>query len=177
MNKSEIITELKLSHTEFIDFINGLSKSAFENAKPEKWTAGQQLDHIVKSVSPLIKAFKMPNLVLKSLFGTSSKTQSRTSQEIVDLYLAEIEKGAKAPEKFVPPPVIDFSQKDELTQKLSNIVDQCGNLVNNYSEENLDKLQLPHPVLGKLTLREMLYFTNYHVKHHRKNVERDMIVD
>jgi hypothetical protein len=34
----------------------------------------------------------------------------------------------------------------------------------------LDLLILPHPLLGKLTLREMLYFTLYHVEHHEKQV-------
>jgi hypothetical protein len=30
---------------------------------------------------------------------------------------------------------------------------------------------LPHPLLGKLTLREMLYFTAYHADHHRHSIE------
>jgi len=33
-------------------------------------------------------------------------------------------------------------------------------------EDDLDRVMLPHPLLGKLTLREMLFFTIYHVEHH-----------
>lgn len=173
MNQSEIIQELKTSHSIFIDYINSLSESEFENALPEKWTAGQQLVHMVKSVSPLVKAFKMPNLVLKSLFGTS-KEGSRTFQEVVDKYLAVIEAGAKAPNDFVPPEHIPFNQKQKLTEKLEEKVNECCKLVEKYPEADLDKYRLPHPVLGKLTIREMLYFTIYHVQHHRRTVERDI---
>jgi hypothetical protein len=31
---------------------------------------------------------------------------------------------------------------------------------------------LPHPLLGKLTVREMLFFTLYHQRHHVAVVER-----
>ena len=34
------------------------------------------------------------------------------------------------------------------------------------SEHKLDRCILPHPLLGKLTLREMIYFTIYHMEHH-----------
>ncbi len=48
--------------------------------------------------------------------------------------------------------------------------------VDSFSEAQLDALILPHPLLGKLTLREMLYFTIYHVQHHEKqalhNIQR-----
>ena len=33
-------------------------------------------------------------------------------------------------------------------------------------EKELDQYMLPHPILGKVTYREMLYFTMYHVNHH-----------
>ncbi|NBX80802.1 MAG: DinB family protein, partial [Flavobacteriales bacterium] len=44
----------------------------------------------------------------------------------------------------------------------------------NFTEDDLDKYVLPHPLLGKLTLREMLCFTIYHVKHHVEIIKRDL---
>jgi hypothetical protein len=35
-------------------------------------------------------------------------------------------------------------------------------------------LILPHPLLGKITIREMLYFTAYHVQHHENIIKRDL---
>jgi len=48
----------------------------------------------------------------------------------------------------------------------------CKQLLD-YSEQDLDELILPHPLLGKLTLREMMYFTMYHVLHHHKSIEEN----
>ena len=38
--------------------------------------------------------------------------------------------------------------------------------IDSFSEKDLDNYILPHPLLGKLTIREMLFFTIYHVQHH-----------
>jgi hypothetical protein len=41
-----------------------------------------------------------------------------------------------------------------------------------WSERQLDRIRLPHPVLGKLSVREMLFFTLYHNQHHIEAVKR-----
>jgi hypothetical protein len=45
-------------------------------------------------------------------------------------------------------------------------------ILQKWPENDLDKYRLPHPLLGKLTLREMLFFTLYHNRHHMNNVQR-----
>ena len=44
-------------------------------------------------------------------------------------------------------------------------------LVHKWSEDDLDLYVIPHPLMGKLTFREILYFTIYHVKHHKKQMD------
>lgn len=41
-----------------------------------------------------------------------------------------------------------------------------------WNEKSLDKLRLPHPLLGKLTVREMTFFTLYHDRHHLRSVRQ-----
>jgi hypothetical protein len=41
-----------------------------------------------------------------------------------------------------------------------------------WSERDLDRILLPHPLLGKLTTREMLFFTLYHDRHHVEAAKR-----
>jgi hypothetical protein len=38
--------------------------------------------------------------------------------------------------------------------------------IGQWSEKNLDAYLLPHPLLGKITVREMLFFTTFHTDHH-----------
>jgi DNA-directed RNA polymerase subunit L len=37
-----------------------------------------------------------------------------------------------------------------------------------WQEVEFDRYQLPHPILGKLTMREMLFFTIYHTLRHAR---------
>jgi hypothetical protein len=37
-------------------------------------------------------------------------------------------------------------------------------------EKDLDRYVIPHPLLGKITLRELCYFTIYHTSHHLQTV-------
>jgi len=44
--------------------------------------------------------------------------------------------------------------------------------ISEWSEEELNTIRLPHPILGKLTAKEMLSFTVYHLFHHMKTIQR-----
>jgi uncharacterized damage-inducible protein DinB len=46
--------------------------------------------------------------------------------------------------------------------------------IDKISEEDLDKHILPHPLIGKTTIREILYFTIYHVQHHQKAIKENL---
>ena len=44
------------------------------------------------------------------------------------------------------------------------------NQVARWNEADLDRYRMPHPLLGLLTVREMLQFTVYHTAHHLSRV-------
>jgi hypothetical protein len=169
MNKSEINQHLLESYGQFIAYINSLSENDFVYAASAKWSAGQQLDHIIKSVSPVSTALAIPTLLLKTLFGKANRS-SRTYPELAERYQQKLAEGGKAPGRFVPP-AISFDQRERLTKQLDKTVHALCKRYHGFSEHDLDHFILPHPLLGKLTLREMLYFTIYHVGHHEKNIQ------
>jgi hypothetical protein len=39
-------------------------------------------------------------------------------------------------------------------------------------EERLDQYLAPHPLLGKITLRELTFFTIYHSHHHLDSIRK-----
>jgi len=41
-----------------------------------------------------------------------------------------------------------------------------------WSEKDLDKYVIPHPYLGKFSVRQMMYFTTFHTLHHAKAIEK-----
>lgn len=173
MTIPNLIAELKANHLQFTDYINGLTKAEFEFSKDnEKWTAGQEIDHIIKSTSPIAQVLKnKPYLIEK--FGELDRA-SMSYDEVIEMYQKQINSGAKAMGRFIPES-IEYQRQQELSSQLTAIVDSiCLSTRGDYSEEELKKWCIPHPLLGKLSVLEMLYFTNHHVQHHFKNSLRNL---
>jgi hypothetical protein len=117
-------------------------------------------------------AFKLPRLAPRLLFGKTNRP-SKTYEGVVEKYVKQLNKGGKASGRFVPKSV-GLQEKAFLPRQVMYYTDQLCKQVEKASEEDLDNYILPHPLLGKLTFREMLYFTIYHVQHHHAITKRDL---
>lgn len=170
MNKQALIKSLTENHLAFVACIERLPAEEFNKSQNDKWTAGQQLEHIYLSVKPVNLAFKLPAFLLKLIWGKANRA-SRSYDELIERYHAKLANGSKATGPFVPKSV-DQKKGQQLKANLKNVVSKLCLSLNTYSEDELDQYILPHPLLGKLTLREMLFFTIYHVKHHEKLIEK-----
>jgi DinB superfamily len=164
MLRHELIQQLKHKHSDFTAYIANLPNTVFETSVNGKWSAGQQLDHIHRSTRPVLLAFKLPKFVLRLAFGKPNRP-SRNYSELVQKYLSKLQLGGRATGRFVPQK-LNPRQKEKTLQAVTSTIILLCNKINRSAEEDLDKFLLPHPLLGKLTLREMIYFTIYHVEHH-----------
>ena len=170
MDKQELIPELKKAHSAFITYIGTLTNEEFSSNRGDKWTAGQQLKHIELSVKPLVKAFTVPKSLLKMTFGKAKKP-SVTYEVLVANYQEVLKKGGKATKEYIPP-LVNIAEKARLLESVRKVLARLLKKIEAAEEKDLDEILVPHPLLGKLTLREMLYFTLYHVKHHHKSTEQ-----
>ena len=173
MNKGEILHELYFSHARFITQITVLPDSDYLRSVNGKWTPGQQLDHIIKSVSPVNLAFGLPGFLMRLVFGKANR-KSKTYEEIVEKYHTKLATGYKASAPFIPKS-IGLQNRERLPKKLRMLIYSLMSRTDSFSEKQLDTYILPHPLLGKITLREMLYFTMYHAEHHQKQVLQNLI--
>jgi len=172
MNTELITKKLVENHLNFSNYIAGLSLDAYEFSYLEKWNAGQHLDHIIKSVSVLTKALSIPRFILKSKFGVANRA-SGTPDVLIEKYLEKLKTAKPTPSRFQPV-IISFTQKEKAIKKLKKQVDKLCKRAMKFSEDNLDVYILPHPLLGKLTLRELLHFTSYHVEHHHELITESL---
>jgi hypothetical protein len=170
MHKNEIVTLLNNAHQSFANYIASLDEHDFLYAVEGKWSAGQQLSHIIKSVAPVNMAMRLPRFIIKWKFGTANRP-SKTYEALVAKYIAKLQAGGSATAQFIPP-YIGFSQKEPLLKTLDTLNKKLCAKANAETETTLDTYILPHPLLGKLTLREMLYFTAYHAQHHQALIEQ-----
>jgi uncharacterized damage-inducible protein DinB len=127
------------------------------------------LDHLIKAHKPIAKALKFPKITLHAMFGKPEKS-SMAYEELCQIYRDEIAKGAKASGRFLPaqenPAERAKEKKKELLDQWSRVSAELVSVAEKWDEGDLEQYQLPHPILGKLTIREMLYFTIYHNLRH-----------
>lgn len=168
MTTAKIAGALSATHTEFCTYIAALTEPEFLFHKENKWSAGQQLEHIFLAVQPVRLAFSLPHWLLRLVWGKANR-KSRTYDELVAKYHLKLQQGGRASGRFVPKPVM-LIQREALLFKVQKEVAALVGKAGKKAESDLDAYVLPHPLLGKLTLREMLYFTNYHVQHHHNLV-------
>jgi len=168
MNKQTILEQLDIHHAEFRHLIGSFSETEYRSAPIGKWSAGQQLDHICRSLGPVNMAFGLPGFVLRLLFGKANRP-SRSCEGLVEKYKTKLAAGGRASGPFIPP-MAEWGKREKLLRKLDRLVSDLKRKVEKTPENQLDTRILPHPLLGKLTLREMLYFTIYHVQHHHNLV-------
>jgi hypothetical protein len=169
MKKNEIIELLDKNYSNFIAFVAAQSPIQFCNAPEGKWTSGQQTDHLVKAIRPVILGLRLPKFMPRLLFGKSNRP-SKSYDDLVAKYQQKLAAGGKASRPFIPP-TIAASKQAILAQALLKEKENIISALNNWSESDLDAYVMPHPILGKLTIREMLYFTAYHAEHHLKSVQ------
>lgn len=166
MNNQKIAEQLFQKHLQFINYIDSLNEKDFEETYNQKWLAGQQMDHIYRAIKPLVQALQLPQFILKLMFGKANRN-SKSYDELVKKYVQKLETGGKASGRFLPKE-ISISQKQNLIKRLQKVIEKLIVQVNKLSENELDNIIIPHPLLRKITLREMMYFTIYHVEHHEK---------
>ena len=93
-----------------------------------------------------------------------------TYEELCQIYRAEIAKGAQASGRYLPhqqtPDSDAEAKKRDSLKQFSNASRELVASAEKWDEKELDEYSLPHPILGKLTIREMLFFTIYHNLRH-----------
>ena len=164
MTQQEIISKVAEAFAATEMTANSFSEEQFF-AKPAsgKWSAAEQTQHLFRSVKPLAGLFGKTDMMLQ--FGLCGRPRMDYA-EVIDLYLEKL--------------------KTFATSGINNTVDglsptkkeQIGNLhaINTkfleraatLPENILDEYQIPHPLIGLITIREWLYFTHYHTLHHKR---------
>ncbi|WP_312339577.1 DinB family protein [Sphingobacterium sp.] len=170
MTKQELIKTFSDNHYTAISYVQALPESHFSFRNNEKWTAGQQLKHILLTLLPFPKILQSKDFISQK-FGTLERTPW-DYETVRNNYLKT---SLQAPKQFLPEE-ISTEQKERLIAQTKEILDTINQLFALYTEEELDRLALPHPLLGKLSIREMFYLMSYHPIHHLNQIKENLMV-
>ena len=137
------------------------------------WSPSEHVRHLRKSSAPVAMALKLPRLLIRIRFGLRSGP-SRRFAEVRQNYLAKLAEGADAGSytpRRDPPPANLTDRRREIMNAWAAVTVELTNAMAGWNEPDADRYQLPHPILGLLTVREMLIFTVYHTGHHLRRVQ------
>jgi hypothetical protein len=146
----------------------------FRRPKPDVWAPVDQVRHLSKSMRAVTRGLTIPRLFLLLRFGWSRRP-SRTFEALQADYKDALARGGRAG-RFGPAP-LDAAEETEkgrarIMELHATTVESFAGALDGWSDDSLERYVLPHPLLGKLTVREMMYFTLIHNVHHVQVAER-----
>jgi hypothetical protein len=172
MTKDAIIAASEKIFSAFTDQCNSMNDIVFFDKPTSKWSVAENVQHLIVSTNTSTLAFILPLFVVRLVAGKPNR-ESKTYDALVDKYKAKLAAGGAASGRFVPKPIAIKAGKEKLITDWNKATQKyLAALLKNRTENELDKYLVRHPLLGKITLRELCYFTIYHTRHHLEIITR-----
>jgi hypothetical protein len=172
-HRDEIVAAFVQQSEGSLAFWNAFDTNAFFQHIGASWSPADTVRHLIKSTRPVITALKTPKIVLRMMFGTPRRA-SVSYDELRTRYLTALAEGGQAG-RFAPPVRTDTNLaawREQIMRDFTRVNHDLGSAITRWPDTALDQLQLPHPFAGRFTVREMLFFTLYHQRHHIAVVQR-----
>jgi uncharacterized damage-inducible protein DinB len=172
----DILAATERVSTHVGDAFAALAPDTFTYQTDGVWSAQQSLEHLLLTTKPVAKALKLPPERLEKMFGRSERS-SHDYDTIVAAYRKKLNGGLRAEGSSFDP--ITFKMPEDIDDEQTYLVEEYRKtarrlieVVDTWSDGDLDAYLLPHPVDPEMTVREMLLFTLYHNLHHLNDVEQ-----
>ncbi len=171
MDKEAIADLIEAKHSELITWFEQQSEDSWTEGPNGKWTSGQQALHLLQSIKPLNTALSMPKFVLRYKFGKANRPV-RDYNSIIKRYQERLKdvkgKTFKGSQNMKVPAL---NEKVYLLNRLQTEHKKLQYKTRKISDKNLDTLILPHPLMGKMPIREIIMWTAHHVEHHTETLK------
>ncbi|GAB2589076.1 DinB family protein [Spirosoma areae] len=148
----------------FVKAVNHLTDEQFRYQPDGKWSVAEVMQHLYLSARPVARLMSGTREVLKQ-WGKPDGP-ARTYEEMAAIYQKVLGTGVKAPATMSPRPEDVQVAKNEVIERFTSVYQALVVAVDNWPEDELTQYVIPHPALGKLSVREMLHFVSIHTQHH-----------
>lgn len=166
MDKEAIATLLDDKYTTLITWLKNQDDAKWETGPEGKWTTSQQALHLLQSIKPLNKALSMPKFLLKYKFGKANR-EVRDYETVCKRYEERlIDAKGKTYKGSQNMSVPKLKEKPYLLNRLQIEQKKLQAKTQRWKDTDLDTLIIPHPLMGKMPVREIIMWSAYHVEHH-----------
>ena len=172
MDKDEIADLLETKHQELFAWLEKQPQENWELGPKEKWSTGQHIQHLVDSLQLLNNALSYPKFLLKYKFGTCNR-EPRDYNAVAEKYqqkLLENQERARVFNQKLKKPAL--GERVRLLTKFQIQQKKLQYKTKRINEKKLDTLLIPHPLMGEMTLREIIMWTAYHTEHYTKTLQK-----
>ncbi|MFP4846290.1 DinB family protein [Winogradskyella sp. PE311] len=170
MDKKVIANLIDEKHTNLITWLVEQPAESWELGPENKWTTGQQALHLLQSIKPLNNALSLPKFILRYKFGKANRPV-RSYNAIIERYQERLKdvkgKTFKGSQNMKVP---TLKEKEYILNRLQTESKKLQFKTKKISDKNLDTLILPHPLMGKMPIREIIMWTAHHVEHHTETL-------
>ena len=168
----KIEEQLHAAAIEFNSYCTSLSDDRFFYQPETKWSPAQQVKHLIIAAGNTKLAFALPKLIVRWYAGKPNRP-SRSYDELVAKYQLKLEQGGKASGRFIPKPISASYGKQKMLDQFKRSMNKLMDAINSkWKDPQLDQYIAPHPLLGKITLRELGYFTIHHTYDHLETIQK-----
>jgi hypothetical protein len=166
LDKEQILRESAAVFRQTTDYCLTIPNDLFFLSPGEKWSIAQNMVHLIISLRTTLAAYALPKFLVR-LIGGKPNRMSRSYEELVEKYKAKLAAGGKARGRYVPKKIHPSHTRDQVLHKWLKVTEEYLEVIKKkWTTEQFDQYIVKHPLLGKITLRELCYFTIYHTRHH-----------
>jgi hypothetical protein len=171
MTQAELVQALAARQNELQTYFSSIPEDVFLADQGPKWNPAQHLIHLTKSGSRIAQGLQASDQL------PNHETQAPRGYETIrDTYLATLK---LAPAELLAKvgasiQVETGSSQAQIIEKYLLAGKQLREAAQTWSETELDAKAMPHPLLGLLSVREMLEFALYHDLHHLEGVRKTL---
>ena len=168
MNKAQLVDGLNDKVDELLQWAENQEDDKFElSAREGKWTTGQHILHLIVSTKAVVLGMSFEKSMLKDRFGLNDR-EEKDYDGIYKMYLDLLANGPVVATAPYRPSFVKNEDKAAILAKFDEKRKDLIKALAPWSEEELSSYQLVHPLMGPMTIREMILFTIYHTEHHLK---------
>ena len=172
MIKTEIIAGAENIFNQFSETCNAMAENVFFYQPENKWSVAENMQHLIISTNTTTLAYNLPKFLVRWIGGTPNR-HSRSYDEVKEKYYKKLSDGGRASARFIPKPIQVKYGKQKLLDNWSRATSKfIISLTAKRTEDDLDNYLAKHPLLGRITLRELCYFTIFHTEHHLQSIKK-----
>ncbi|NRA93372.1 MAG: DinB family protein, partial [Psychroserpens sp.] len=159
MDKDAIADLIDAKNSALINWVSQQDSEKWLEGPDGKWTTGQHALHILQSLVPLNNALSLPKLIIRVKFGKVNR-EIRDYDTVVNRYhdrLKASEGITFGPSQNMKVPPI--SEKQYFLDRIQVEGKKLQYKTRKLSDKVLDTLILPHPLMGKMPIREIIMWS------------------